>query len=77
MSKNSTKSHKMSKTLYEHLRTLNNGVIAIIMTIMIMSIPSPAKDAEYSVFLGNIANYAVSFFIVGNFWFCLTSISLF
>ncbi len=50
MTKNSTKSHKMSKTLYEHLGTLNDGVITIIMTIMIMSIPSPAKDAEYGVF---------------------------
>ncbi|CCI84496.1 integral membrane protein [Lactobacillus pasteurii DSM 23907 = CRBIP 24.76] len=67
--KNFTRKSTLSTSLYEHLGTLNDGVIAIIMTIMIMSIPSPAKDAEYGEFLVNIANYAASFFIVGNFWY--------
>lgn len=56
-------------SLCEHLLTFNDGVIAIIITIMVLSIPAPKSDADLHHFLMDAVNYGVSFFIVADFWY--------
>lgn len=56
-------------SLREHLLTFNDGVIAIIITIMVLSIPAPKSDADLHHFLMDAVNYGVSFFIVADFWY--------
>ncbi|WP_230318843.1 TMEM175 family protein [Lactobacillus crispatus] len=56
-------------SLRDHLLTFNDGVIAIIITIMVLSIPAPKGDADLRHFLMDAMNYSVSFFIVADFWY--------
>lgn len=62
-------SDKFARDLKEHLATFNDGVIAIIITVMVLEIPAPQSDAALPAFLKAIGNYAVSFFIVASFWY--------
>lgn len=56
--------------LKEHLETFNDGVIAIIITIMVLEVPLPtAADTSYGTFLRSIFVFLISFFIVANFWY--------
>lgn len=56
--------------LKEHLETFNDGVIAIIITIMVLEVPLPtAADTSYGTFLRSIFVFLISFFIVTNFWY--------
>ena len=52
-----------------HLDTFNDGVIAIIITIMVLELPVPAGPGAYPVFLKQIGLFLVSFFIVAGFWY--------
>ena len=50
-----------------HLETFNDGVIAIIITIMVLELPIPSGPQEYKLFLSSIGLFFVSFFmIIGN-----------
>ena len=46
-----------------HLETFNDGVIAIIITIMVLELPIPSGPQEYKLFLSSIGLFFVSFFI--------------
>ena len=52
-----------------HLETFNDGVIAIIITIMVLELPFPGGPGEYLHFLRSIGLFLVSFFIVADFWY--------
>ena len=54
-----------------HLETFNDGVIAIIITIMVLELPIPSGPQEYKLFLSSIGLFFVSFFIVADFWYDL------
>lgn len=60
---------RFQTSLRDHLLTFNDGVIAIIITIMVLSIPAPKGDANLKRFFLDAMNYSVSFFIVANFWY--------
>ena len=53
----------------QHLETLNDGVIAIIITIMVLELPFPGAETGYTQFLSAIGLFLVSFFIVADFWY--------
>ena len=57
------------RSLRDHLVTFNDGVTAIIITIMVLSLPAPKTDADLKKFLFYAINYSVSFFIVADFWY--------
>ena len=57
------------RQLKDHLSTLNDGVIAIIITVMLLEIPYPADRAQYGAFGWAIAAFFVSFFVVADFWY--------
>lgn len=52
-----------------HLETFNDGVIAIIITIMVLELPFPGGETGYAQFLSAIGLFLVSFFIVADFWY--------
>lgn len=60
--------------VHEHLEAFNDGVIAIIITIMALEIPIPHTPAAYPAFAKAIIIFLISFFITGNFWYHLTSL---
>ena len=69
--------HNESIELKQHLDTLNDGIIAIIITIMVLEIPLPSKaSVSYHDFLEAIFIFGVSFFVVANFWYELNRILL-
>ena len=57
--------------IYSHLMELNTGVIAIIMTIIVLEIQSPANLTHYADFLHDIGIFFITFLIVGKFWYDL------
>ena len=52
-----------------HLETFNDGVIAIIITIMVLELPIPSGPEAYADFIKSIGLFFVSFFIVADFWY--------
>ena len=52
-----------------HLDTFNDGVIAIIITIMVLELPVPESTAAVAVFFRSVGIFFLSFFIVANFWY--------
>ena len=56
-----TNSEKLKSGLKGHLSTLNDGVIAIIITIMLLELPFPS-EVGYKSFLWAILIFFVSFF---------------
>ncbi len=59
---------KLKTSLKSHLSTLNDGVIAIIITIMLLELPSPT-EAGYQGLLWAILVFFISFFVVADFWY--------
>jgi uncharacterized membrane protein len=51
------------------LSTLNDGVIAIFITVMMLGIPYPTSEWSYFDFLWSILVFWVSFFIIAGFWY--------
>ena len=45
------------RSLRDHLVTFNDGVTAIIITIMVLSLPAPKTDADLKKFLFDAINY--------------------
>lgn len=52
-----------------YLSALNDGVIAIFITVMMLEIPYPSATTSYHTFLWSIAIFMVSFFIIADFWY--------
>ena len=55
--------------LADHLTTFNDGVIAIIITIVVLEIEAPVADRAYGNFIEQIGIFLISFFVVANFWY--------
>ncbi len=62
-------SRKLKGSMIGHLSTLNDGVIAIFITVMMLEIPFPASRAEYPYFMWSIAVFFISFFTIAGFWY--------
>ncbi len=62
-------SERLGDSLKGHLSTLNDGVAAIIITVMLLEIPFPTTQGEYKSFLWSILVFLVSFFVVAGFWY--------
>ncbi|MDT2757865.1 TMEM175 family protein [Enterococcus asini] len=61
---------KEEERLKGHLETFNDGVIAIIITIMVLEVPLPSDSGvDYWTFIRSIVIFLISFFIVANFWY--------
>lgn len=58
--------------MMEHLKVFNDGVIAIIITILALEIPVPHSQTAYPAFIKSISIFLISFFVIGNFWYHLT-----
>ena len=63
--------------LYSHLMELNTGVLAIIMTIIVLEIQPPVNMAHYTEFLHDIGIFFITFLIIGKFWYDLHNIYAF
>ena len=61
---------KEANEFKEHLDNLNDGVIAIILTVMVLEVPLPSQaGVSYRNFMGSIFFFLVSLLVVANFWF--------
>ncbi len=60
---------KMKENMIGHLSALNDGVIAIFITVMMLSIPYPKMREDYGSFMWSIAVFLVSFFVIVDFWY--------
>lgn len=68
---------KEAEEFKEHLDNLNDGVIAIILTVMVLEVPLPSQaGVSYRNFMGSIFIFLVSFFVVANFWYDLNRMLL-
>ena len=59
----------LGKSLRGHLSTLNDGIVAIIITVMLLDLPFPTSPGNYGPFLWAILVFLVSFFVVADFWY--------
>lgn len=66
--------NQKEKVFREHLDAFNDGVIAIIITIMVLEIPIPSFVSQLNNFAYKIAIYVVSFLIVANFWYVVNRV---
>ena len=59
----------LKDSMISHLSALNDGVIAIFITVMMLEIPVPTSRAEYTMFAQSILVFLVSFFNIADFWY--------
>ena len=59
----------LKKSMISHLSTLNDGIVAIFITVMMLEIPFPTSERTYWEFVWSILVFLVSFFIVADFWY--------
>lgn len=59
----------LKKSMKGHLSALNDGIIAIFITVMMLEIPFPASRQEYRSFIWSILIFFVSFFVIADFWY--------
>ncbi|MDR2976468.1 MAG: TMEM175 family protein [Streptococcaceae bacterium] len=57
------------KKLRSHLENFSDGVIAVIITIMLLEIPIPKNEHYYAGFLSAVGVFLISFLVIANFWF--------
>lgn len=57
--------------LRDHLQAFNDGVMAIIITIIVLEIQPAIHEVHYQGFLSDIAVFLITFFIVADFWYDL------
>lgn len=57
--------------LYSRLSEINTGVLAIVMTIIVLEIQPPANMAHYVDFIHDICVFLITFLIVSKFWYDL------
>ena len=60
---------RLKTNMISHLSTLNDGVIAIFITVMMLEIPFPTSEKSYWEFVWSILIFLVSFFIIADFWY--------
>lgn len=60
---------KLKASMISHLSALNDGVIAIFITVMMLEIPYPKLKSEYGSFIWSVMVFLVSFFIIADFWY--------
>lgn len=60
---------RLRTSMISHLSTLNDGIIAIFITVMMLEIPFPTSEKSYWEFVWSILVFLVSFFIVADFWY--------
>ena len=65
---------QQQQKIMEHLEAFNDGIIAIIITIMVLELPIPHALNTYPHFLKAVSVFLISFFIVANFWYHLTTL---
>lgn len=75
LEKNRDKIHralaKEPEKLREHLQAFNDGVMAIIITIIVLEIKPPLSPNNYPHFIGDIIIFLISFFVIADFWYDL------
>lgn len=59
----------LRSSLKGHISALNDGVVAIIITVMLLEVPFPTSPRSYGAFLWSILIFLVSFFVVADFWY--------
>ena len=69
LEKREESAESLKKSMISHLSALNDGVIAIFITVMMLEIPYPRLQTEFKSFLWSIAVFLISFFIVAEFWY--------
>lgn len=47
---------EMPQKTKSHLETFNDGILAILITIMVLEIPVPSADVSYQMFIRSIKN---------------------
>ncbi|GBG96918.1 TMEM175 family protein [Lactococcus termiticola] len=57
------------RKLRDHIETFSDGMIAIIITIMLLEIPVPSEHVGYLEFIESVGVFLVSFVVIANFWF--------
>lgn len=62
---------KEPERLWEHLRAFNDGVMAIIITIIVLEIQPAIHEVHYEQFIANIIVFLITFFVVADFWYDL------
>lgn len=69
MMKHSHEDQKLRRQkLRGHIEAISDGVIAVIITIMLLEIPMPTAHGGYHGFVEAVGVFLVSFVIVANFW---------
>lgn len=69
LEKKAESAQRLKTGMIAHLSTLNDGVIAIFITVMMLEIPYPTSEKSYWGFLWSILAFLVSFFIIADFWY--------
>lgn len=62
---------KEPERLWEHLQAFNDGVMAIIITIIVLEIQPAIHEVHYEQFIANIIVFLITFFVVADFWYDL------
>ena len=62
---------KEPERLWEHLQAFNDGVMAIIITIIVLEIQPAIHEVHYEQFIANIIVFLITFFEVADFWYDL------
>ena len=60
---------RLRTSMIGHLSTLNDGIVAIFITVMMLEIPFPTSERSYWEFVWSVLVFLVSFFIVADFWY--------
>lgn len=62
---------KEPERLWEHLQAFNDGVMAIIITIIVLEIQPAIHEVHCEQFIANIIVFLITFFVVADFWYDL------
>ena len=69
LEKRAENDENLKVSMINHLSALNDGVIAIFITVMMLEIPFPTSKATYMGFVWSVLVFLVSFFIIAGFWY--------
>lgn len=60
---------RRKQKLRSHIEAFSDGIIAVIITIMLLEIPVPSGEHGYWEFISSVGIFLVSFIVTANFWF--------
>ncbi len=70
MQKHAIEEDKIRKQkLRNHIEAFSDGIIAVIITIMLLEIPMPTASGGYIGFIEAVGIFLISFVVIANFWF--------